>query len=52
MTNSACKLLPHPSFVYAAKYHPQVGRVVVTGGFDRVIRVWSLLSDGTHGIVM
>lgn len=47
MMHSACKILPHPSFVYAAKYHVDVGNLVVTGGFDRLVRVWNLQSKGS-----
>ena len=33
-------MLPHPSFVYCAKFHPRVNKVIVTGGYDNVVRVW------------
>jgi len=46
MRLSACKVLPHPSFVYSAKYHTDVGKLVVTGGFDRLVRIWNLESEG------
>jgi len=51
MTHSACKVLPHPSFVYAAKYHVHVGNLVVTGGFDRLVRIWNLESKGRTACV-
>ncbi len=35
------EVLEHPAFVYCARFHPGAGaEVVVTGGYDRVIRVW------------
>lgn len=34
------QLLPHPAFVYTAQFHPRVPSVIVTGGYDQVIRVW------------
>ena len=51
MTHSAVKVLPHPSFVYTAKYHMDVGNLVVTGGFDRLLRVWNLQSKGSTACV-
>ncbi|KAM9466241.1 jouberin [Clarias gariepinus] len=38
----AQKILPHPSFVYTAQYHPQAQSLVVTGGYDGLLRVWNL----------
>ncbi|XP_014681830.1 PREDICTED: jouberin-like isoform X1 [Priapulus caudatus] len=38
------KVLPHPSFVYASKFHPRVASVVVTAGYDHVLRVWTALA--------
>ncbi|XP_074640564.1 jouberin-like isoform X2 [Tubulanus polymorphus] len=46
---NADKVLPHPAFVYTAKYHPRVRTVIVTGGYDCVIRIWDVKSDGNHG---
>uniref|UniRef100_A0A3Q4GUR5 Abelson helper integration site 1 n=1 Tax=Neolamprologus brichardi TaxID=32507 RepID=A0A3Q4GUR5_NEOBR len=37
---TAQKVLPHPSFVYSARYHPTAQNLVVTGGYDCLIRVW------------
>lgn len=39
------KLLPHPSFVYCSQFHPRVDTIVVTGGFDQVIRIWDIGDD-------
>ena len=49
--NVLAKMLPHPSFVYAARFHPVVDKVLVTGGFDRLVRVWSMQTDELHCIV-
>ncbi|KAM4624936.1 jouberin [Polymixia lowei] len=38
----AKKVLPHPSFVYCARYHPVAQSLVVTGGYDCLLRVWRL----------
>ena len=32
--------LNHPSYVYTASFHPVTHSLVVTGGFDRVLRLW------------
>lgn len=34
------KVLEHPSFVYCARFHPNSPNVVITGCYDKVIRVW------------
>jgi jouberin len=36
------KLLPHPSFVYSVKFHPNSEDIVCTSCYDKVIRVWSI----------
>ncbi|XP_077632177.1 jouberin isoform X2 [Crocuta crocuta] len=36
------RVLPHPSFVYTAKFHPAAKELVVTGCYDSVIRVWKV----------
>uniref|UniRef100_A0A668AN07 Abelson helper integration site 1 n=1 Tax=Myripristis murdjan TaxID=586833 RepID=A0A668AN07_9TELE len=43
------KVLPHPSFVYCAQYHPTAQNLVVTGGYDTLIRVWRLDVDDVNG---
>ena len=40
------KMLPHPTFVYSAKFHPRVSKVIVTGSYDNTVRVWHI--DGTE----
>ncbi|XP_048346095.1 jouberin isoform X2 [Sphaerodactylus townsendi] len=46
---SAVKVLPHPSFVYTAKFHPVADYVVVTGCYDSMIRVWNAKVNEIHG---
>nr|XP_045015275.1 jouberin isoform X1 [Jaculus jaculus] len=36
------RVIPHPSFVYTAKFHPATRELVVTGCYDSVIRVWKI----------
>ncbi|KAM5285322.1 jouberin isoform 2-T5 [Hipposideros larvatus] len=36
------RVLPHPTFVYTAKFHPAVKELVVTGCYDSVIRIWKV----------
>ncbi|KAF7670049.1 hypothetical protein LDENG_00084520 [Lucifuga dentata] len=45
----AQKVLPHPSFVYCAQYHPTAQNLVVTGGYDSLLRVWRLDVDDVNG---
>ena len=45
------KLLPHPGFVYTAKFHPRLDSVIATGGYDQVIRVWDVSGSEPHGVV-
>ncbi|XP_067677966.1 jouberin-like [Haliotis asinina] len=49
---SSDKLLPHPAFVYTAQFHPRVDNIVVTGGYDQVLRVWDVSGDEPHGQLM
>ncbi|XP_022089435.1 jouberin-like isoform X2 [Acanthaster planci] len=43
--SAAEKVFPHPAFVYTAKFHPQADHLVVSGGYDHVVRVWSKKND-------
>ncbi|MBN3324302.1 AHI1 protein, partial [Atractosteus spatula] len=43
------KVLPHPAFIYAARYHPSAQHLVVTGGYDCVIRVWNVTVKDING---
>lgn len=45
----AKKVLPHPSFVYSAQFHPVGQNLVVTGGYDCLIRVWNLNVQDVNG---
>lgn len=36
------KILPHPNFLYTAKFHPNSSDVIVTSGYDKVLRVWTI----------
>ncbi|XP_069831088.1 jouberin isoform X2 [Dendropsophus ebraccatus] len=47
--SSALKVLPHPSFVYTAKFHPMSDDLAVTGCYDAVIRVWNVKVKETNG---
>ena len=43
------RTLAHPSYVYCARFHPIVEEYVVTAGYDKIIRVWSMQKK--HGTV-
>uniref|UniRef100_A0A665XAS8 Jouberin n=1 Tax=Echeneis naucrates TaxID=173247 RepID=A0A665XAS8_ECHNA len=49
LQGTAQKVLPHPSFVYCAQYHPTAQNLVLTGGFDSLVRVWRLDADDVNG---
>lgn len=49
LVEAAQKVLPHPSFVYCARYHPKAQNLVFTGGYDAVVRVWRLDVDEVNG---
>ncbi|XP_054470368.1 jouberin [Anoplopoma fimbria] len=49
LQGTAQKVLPHPSFVYCAQYQPTAQNLVVTGGFDALVRVWRLDVDDVNG---
>ncbi|KAM9708599.1 jouberin isoform 1-T1 [Menidia menidia] len=50
LQGAAQKVLPHPSFVYCAQYHPSAQNLVVTGSYDCLIRVWRLDVDDVNGL--
>lgn len=50
-SKDAFKILPHPTFIYSAKFHPSIDNVVVTGGYDKSIRVWSINKPGKYGLL-
>ncbi|XP_075059283.1 jouberin isoform X2 [Mixophyes fleayi] len=47
--SSALKVLPHPSFVYTAKFHPMSDYLAVTGCYDAIIRVWNVKVKEING---
>ncbi|XP_061700465.1 jouberin isoform X2 [Syngnathoides biaculeatus] len=49
---TARKVLPHPSFVYSAQYHPAAQHLVVSGGYDCVLRTWRLDVDDVNGSLL
>jgi len=49
---SYIKLFPHPTFVYVARYHPVHTALVVTGCYDKFIRIWNKLSDTEHATLL
>ncbi|XP_020555524.1 jouberin isoform X2 [Oryzias latipes] len=49
LLGTAQKVLPHPSFVYCARYHPSAQNLVVTGSFDFLVRVWRLDVSDVNG---
>lgn len=51
-TRDAVKILPHPTFVYTAKFHPNAEEIICTGGYDKVIRVWSIAKIGAYGLLV
>lgn len=51
MSSNPVKIMPNPVYVYAAQFHVRVNKVVVTGGYDNIIRVWSMQTDDTTAFV-
>lgn len=49
LLGTAQKVLPHPCFVYCTQYHPAAQQLVVTGGYDCLLRVWDLDVDDVNG---
>lgn len=49
LLGTAQKVLPHPSFVYCAQYHPAAQNLALTGGFDALLRVWRVDVDDVNG---
>ena len=43
-------IMEHPSFVYCAKFHPNSWEVIITGGYDKVIRIWKHV-DGLYNVM-
>ena len=51
LSNTPIKTLPHPSFIYTAKFHPRVPKILVTGGYDRIVRIWTAEGQDAHATV-
>uniref|UniRef100_A0A4W4GRG9 Abelson helper integration site 1 n=1 Tax=Electrophorus electricus TaxID=8005 RepID=A0A4W4GRG9_ELEEL len=45
----AQKILPHPSFLYCVQCHPHMQNLVVTAGYDGLLRVWNLDVKDVNG---
>lgn len=43
------RTLAHPSYVYCARFHPISEDIVVTAGYDKLMRVWNI--EKKHGVV-
>ncbi|CAE1326571.1 AHI1 [Acanthosepion pharaonis] len=43
------KILPHPGYVYCCQFHIKSDSLVVTGGFDAIIRVWETHVPDKYG---
>jgi len=44
-------MLPHPSFVYCSTFIPDELNMIVTGGKDKTLRVWSQTEvDGEYDV--
>uniref|UniRef100_UPI00358FBE35 jouberin-like n=1 Tax=Myxine glutinosa TaxID=7769 RepID=UPI00358FBE35 len=45
-------ILPHPAFVYAARFHPRldvaIPSLAITGGYDGVLRAWAAEKPTAH----
>ncbi|KAL0969778.1 hypothetical protein UPYG_G00232170 [Umbra pygmaea] len=48
----AQKVLPHPSFVYCGQFHPVAQGLVVTGGYDCLVRVWRVDVKDVNGLLL
>lgn len=36
--------LPHPTFVYTSRFHPVAQYIIASGGYDGILRVWTIVS--------
>ncbi|CAF1274494.1 unnamed protein product [Didymodactylos carnosus] len=43
------RTLSHPNYVYCVQFHPYIEEVVVTAGYDKLIRIWDIQKK--HGTV-
>ena len=37
--------------MYCSQFHPRIDTIVVTGGYDQVIRIWDISGEEPHGDV-
>jgi WD40 repeat protein len=44
---SCLQVFRHPDIVTCLSFHPQLDRYFVSGSFDRRIRLWDIIPDGT-----
>jgi jouberin len=51
-SRDAVKILPHPTFVYTAKFHPNSEEIICTAGYDKVLRIWSISRVGQYGLLV
>ncbi|CAF3764743.1 unnamed protein product [Rotaria socialis] len=42
--------LAHPSYVYCVRFHPSSEDLIVTAGYDKLIRIWNI--DKKHGTIV
>ena len=42
------QVLPHPSYVYCAKFHSDNFTIIATGCHDHVVRIWTSKSHNSH----
>ncbi|CAF0859168.1 unnamed protein product [Rotaria sordida] len=44
------RTLAHPSYVYCVRFHPLSEDIIVTAGYDKIIRIWNL--GRKHGTIV
>ncbi|XP_059468468.1 jouberin-like isoform X2 [Neocloeon triangulifer] len=49
VSETISKMLPHPSFVYCAKFVPGEKNAIITGSKDKTLRVWCSEEDDDEG---
>ncbi|CAI9743200.1 jouberin-like isoform X2 [Octopus vulgaris] len=48
-SGEGAKLLPHPAYVYCCSFHVRNDDLIVTGGYDEIIRIWDIKGDPKYG---
>lgn len=46
------QVLHHPTYVYAAKFHPNAVETVASAGYDQVVRIWQKAKTSGHYIIL